>query len=88
MRIYWIAYREVMSGLAKLGATPAGRADMAGALGALRSGRAAEEAQARLRAKYAPAVVAEPIAPPGAAGESRRGRDDDADQDGAPGGAA
>ncbi len=52
MRLYWTAYREVMAGLKQLGATPAGRAEMAGPVAALRSARAAEEAQRELQRRY------------------------------------
>ncbi len=54
MRLYWTAYREVMAGLKQLGATPAGRAEMAGGIAALRGARAAEAAHRELQKRYGP----------------------------------
>lgn len=51
MRLYFTAYREVMAGLRQLGATPGGRAEMAGGIAALRGAASARAAQERLRAK-------------------------------------
>ena len=52
-RLYASMYREVMAGLKALGATPAGRAEMAGGIAALSNARrAADAAQASLTAKY------------------------------------
>ena len=54
MRIYFTAYREVMSGLRQLGATPSGRAEMAaGVVAGIRNARAAQDAQKRLRSSHA-----------------------------------
>lgn len=52
MRIYFTAYREVMAGLRQLGATPGGRAEMAGGIAALRGASKAQAAQRELQAKY------------------------------------
>ncbi len=46
MRLYFTAYREVMAGLRQLGATPGGRAEMAGSLANLRQGPAWQIAKA------------------------------------------
>jgi len=60
MRIYFTAYREVMAGLRQLGATPGGRAEMAGGIAQLRGAAQVEAAQARLRAKMANATKQAP----------------------------
>src|ERR1700682_4927655 len=54
-RLYWCAFSAVRKGLEALGATPSSRAGMAGGMAALRGRADAEAAQARLRARYAPA---------------------------------
>jgi hypothetical protein len=51
MRLYFTAFREVMSGLRQLGATPGGRAEMAGSL--IHNKAEALAAQARVRARVA-----------------------------------
>jgi hypothetical protein len=54
MPMFVSTYRAVMQGLKDLGATPGGRAAMAGSLATLQSAKAAAEAEQRLRDKYAP----------------------------------
>ena len=51
MRLYFTAYRETMNGLRQLGATPAGRTEMAGGMVDVVRWRAAQERMARMRAK-------------------------------------
>lgn len=57
MRLYFTAYRETMNGLKQLGATPAGRAEMARSISDIHQASYVKAAQEKLRANHAADVA-------------------------------